>query len=266
MDDNAFFIQGTSLLLCEKESSSPDIPQLPLLCAEDFPQADVFTVPALTGGDSISCVSIPAGIPLPPHYKTIPIRQAISLHAECWIGLTGPSAGILRAHHIAQWRRESLFCGSCGGKNADSGSEVARVCPVCGRTEYPRISPAVITVIVNNEGQTLLAHNKKFTPGLYSLIAGFAEAGENLETAVARETREETGIEIGDIKYAASQPWPFPNSLMIGFSARYVSGTLRPDGAEIEDVRWFSRENLPSLPSQGSVSRYLIECWLAGKI
>ena len=173
---------------------------------------------------------------------------------------------MLRAFHIAQWRLESLFCGSCGGKNTDAPGELARLCPVCGRKEFPRITPAVITVIVNDEGKILLAHNKKFTSGSYSLIAGFVEAGETLENAVARETREEVDIEIGDIRYIVSQPWPFPNSLMLGFYARYVGGTIKPDGDEIEDARWFSKDDLPSLPGPGSVSRYLIERWIAGNL
>jgi NAD+ diphosphatase len=100
---------------------------------------------------------------------------------------------------------------------------------------------------------------------VYSLIAGFNEAGESLEATVAREIREEVGLEVRDIRYIASQPWPFPNSLMLGFTARYASGELRPDGLEIEDARWFGRDNLPLLPGFGSVSRSLIEGWIAGK-
>jgi NAD+ diphosphatase len=176
---------------------------------------------------------------------------------------TGQSAEMLRAFHIAQWRRESLFCGSCGSKNTDSPDELARLCPACGRMEFPRIAPAVIMLITNDQGKVLLAHNKKFAPGLYSLIAGFVEAGESLEAAVARETREEVDIELRDIQYIVSQPWPFPNSLMAGFSARFASGTISPDGAEIEDARWFGKDDLPRLPGPGSVARYLINRWLA---
>jgi NAD+ diphosphatase len=124
----------------------------------------------------------------------------------------------------------------------------------------------VITIIINDEGKALLAHNKKFLPGVYSLIAGFNEAGESLEAAVAREIREEVHIGVQDIRYIASQPWPFPNSLMLGFSARYASGTIRPDGVEIEDAQWFRRDALPKLPGAGSVSRYLIGRWLDGTL
>jgi NAD+ diphosphatase len=124
----------------------------------------------------------------------------------------------------------------------------------------------VITIIINNDGEALLAHNRKFAGGVYSLIAGFNEAGENLEATVAREIREEVNLEVRDIQYIASQPWPFPNSLMLGFSARYASGEIRPDGEEIMDARWFKPNALPQIPGFGSVSRYLINAWLEGKL
>jgi NAD+ diphosphatase len=99
---------------------------------------------------------------------------------------------------------------------------------------------------------------------MYSLIAGFTEAGESLESTVAREVREEVNIEVKDIRYIVSQPWPFPHSLMLGFTARRASGELRPDGIEIEDAQWFSRDKLPLIPGHGSVSRFLIDRWAAG--
>jgi NAD+ diphosphatase len=175
--------------------------------------------------------------------------------------LSGALGRLLRAWHLFQWRRDSRYCGSCGRENEDAPDETARRCPVCGRREYPRISPAMIVLVTNSAGEALLAHNRNFRNGVYSLLAGFVEAGEDLESAVIREVREEVNIEIDNIRYIASQPWPFPNSLMIGFTARYKSGELKPDGIEIEDARWFSREDLPALPGNGSVSRYLIGKW-----
>jgi NAD+ diphosphatase len=173
---------------------------------------------------------------------------------------------MLRAYHIAQWRQDSAFCGSCGTKNTDAPDELARLCPACGRREYPRISPAIITIILNDDGRALLAHNKKFADKVYSLVAGFNEAGESLEATVAREIREEVGLEVKDITYIASQPWPFPNSLMLGFTARYAGGAIHPDGIEIEDAKWFTRDDLPNLPGNGSVSRYLINGWIEGSL
>jgi len=261
-----FFFQGTSLLLPQEVSAAALNTEIPLAHAEKFPSADIFTIPGGSQGggfnSAISCVSVPAEAPLPPSWQAIPVRQILSTLPVNLTEGTGPVNGLLQAFHVAQWRRESLFCGNCGAKNTDHPVELARLCPACGRVEYPRIAPAVITLITNDEGKILLAHNKKFAPGIYSLIAGFVEPGENLETAAARETLEEVGIEIGDIRYIASQPWPFPHSLMAGFSARRVSGVLKPDGVEIEDAQWFSRDSLPTLPGPGSLSRFLIERWL----
>jgi NAD+ diphosphatase len=281
LDNCAFFFQGTSLLALQEVSAAALNLEMPLSYVKEFPFSDIFSIPAdipgIASGDAsggaphngvlsgvIACVSVSIEASLPPSWQAIPVRQILSAFPGN-LSAAG-SARLLRAFHIAQWRRESLFCGRCGTKNSDSGAELARVCPACGHMEFPRIAPAVITLITNDEGKILLAHNKKFAPGIYSLIAGFVDAGENLETAVARETREETGIEIGDIRYIASQPWPFPHSLMVGFSACYTAGTIRPDGVEIEDVQWFSRDSLPALPGVGSLSHSLISRWLDGTL
>ena len=155
-----------------------------------------------------------------------------------------------------------MFCGRCGSPNNDDAKELARICSSCRHLEFPRISPAVITIVINDKDEALLANNKKFTTGVYSLIAGFNEAGESLESTVAREIREEVAIEVKDIRYIRSQPWPFPNSLMIGYTARHAGGEIKSDNIEIGDARWFSRDSLPTIPGFGSVSRYLIELWL----
>jgi NAD+ diphosphatase len=273
LENRAFYFQNESLLLPFGTEFAPAAMETSLDKTCDFPLPDVFTVPEIAGSGKesshtrvISCVFVPPNAPLPPAWQAISVRQVLSLLPNCVTNGTSPAARMIRAFHIAQWRRESQFCGSCGGKNIDSPDEIARLCPVCGRMEFPRITPAVITIILNDEGKILLAHNKKFADGLYSLIAGFTEAGENLEAAVAREIREEVGIEIRDIRYALSQPWPFPHSLMMGFTARHASGTIQPDGIEIEDARWFGKDDLPRLPGPGSVSRDLINRWLDGNL
>ena len=233
---------------------------------ELFPGAEFFSFPAVDAPLVIRGAFVSPSDPLPAGFGTLPVRDILSvLTGERAAGGGGPLGRLLRAFHLAQWRAESRFCGSCGGRNIDAEGELARYCPACGRLEFPRISPAVITLVVNGEGKALLAHNKKFSAGVYSLIAGFNEAGESLEATVAREIREEVGIEVRDIRYIVSQPWPFPNSLMLGFTARYASGELRPDGLEIVDARWFGRDDLPLLPGYGSVSRSLVEAWIAGK-
>ncbi|MDR2143092.1 MAG: NAD(+) diphosphatase [Treponema sp.] len=177
------------------------------------------------------------------------------------------ASSVFRLYHVLQWREESRFCGSCGAANGDSPEELARLCPRCGRIEYPRISPAVITLVVNDRGEALLAHNRKFSENVYSLIAGFVEAGESLEDAAAREIREEVNISVKNLRFVTSQGWPFPNSLMVGFSARHAGGEIVCDGVEILDARWFSAESVRSgevmLPHPGSVSLFIIKKWLA---
>jgi NAD+ diphosphatase len=267
LDSAAYFFQGNSLLLPDTVSDSQMDKEIPLSFEKQFIYKEIVEIPAMDcSAGTIVCVSIDRKSPLPPNWRAVPVRQGLSFISSGIIEGAGSTGRLLRAFHISQWWRESLFCGSCGSKNTGVPNELARLCPACGRLEYPRISPAVITLITNDEEKALLAHNKKFTPGVYSLIAGFNEAGENLEATVAREIREEVNIEVTDIRYIASQPWPFPNSLMLAFSARYASGTVRPDGIEIEDAQWFSKDGLPQLPGQGSVSRYLINRWLEGSL
>jgi NAD+ diphosphatase len=237
---------------------------------EAFPGSDVFSIPAVDGPDPVMAATIPPGLPLPPGWRAVPVRQGLAQFTGETAadlpragGFLDPAGRMLRAFHVSQWRGESRFCGRCGEKNIDAPDELARLCPACGRLEYPRIAPAVIVLVTNDSGEALLAHNKKFPPGMYSLIAGFTEAGESLENTAAREVREEVNIEIREIRYIASQPWPFPNSLMLGFTARYAGGGLRPDGIEIEDAQWFPPDRLPLLPGHGSVSRFLINRWLS---
>ncbi|MDR0400540.1 MAG: NAD(+) diphosphatase [Treponema sp.] len=286
-----YLFQGGSVLLPEGIPDAALAQGIPREAVEEFralcgereggaaavPRLDSFVVPFLEApeaGDSaiqgipgIEGLSVDSAFPLPPHWRALPVRQGLSLVSP---GKTvdgkGPVGRLLRAYHVAQWRRDSVYCGSCGTKNADAPDELARLCPACGRREYPRISPAVITIIVNDKNEALLAHNRKFADGLYSLIAGFNEAGESLEATVVREIREEVGLEVKEVRYIASQPWPFPNSLMLGFTARHASGEIRPDGEEIMDARWFNAERLPQLPGFGSVSRYLINSWIEGKL
>lgn len=172
----------------------------------------------------------------------------------------------LRGMALLRWLETARFCGACGAPLRDTGGEggelaaddYSRICGSCGRVHFPRISPAIILLIRKGE-RALLAHNARFRPGFFGLIAGFVEAGETLEEAAVREAREEAGIEIGNLRYMKSQPWPFPDSLMVAFSAEWVSGEARPDGVEIGELRWCLPSELPEIPPRGSVARYLIE-------
>jgi NAD+ diphosphatase len=167
-----------------------------------------------------------------------------------------------RAMHTIEWDRTDQYCSRCGTKNVFKGDEMAKKCPQCGLVSFPRISPAII-VLVEHEGKALLARSPRFKEGLFSTLAGFVEPGETLEDAVRREVKEEAGIDVKNIRYFGSQPWPFPDSLMIGFTAEYADGVVMVDNNEILDARWFGAEDMPEIPGKVSISRALIDHFLA---
>jgi NAD+ diphosphatase len=166
-----------------------------------------------------------------------------------------------RAAQLVEWDRTHVHCGRCGTPTEHAPGERARRCPACGYAAFPRLSPAVIVRVTRGD-EILLARAQRFPGSMYSVLAGFVEPGESLEECVARELEEEVGIEVGDIAYFASQPWPFPHSLMIGFTATWRSGDLRIEEAELADARWFTRDDLPELPGRLSIARRLIDDWL----
>jgi len=163
-----------------------------------------------------------------------------------------------RAVQIVEWDRTHRFCGACATPTEAVPGERARACPRCGLANFPRLAPAII-VSVERGDEILLGRGPGFPPGIYSVLAGFVEPGESVEEAVAREVREEAGVEVEDVRYFASQPWPYPHSLMLGFQARWRSGELRIDPSELEDAAWFHRDELPTLfPGNVSIAQWLI--------
>jgi len=167
-----------------------------------------------------------------------------------------------RAVQLVEWQRTHRFCGRCATPTEAAAGERARRCPACGLLAFPRLAPAVITLIERDDGRILLARNVNFPIPMYSLLAGFVEPGETLEDAVARETLEEVGVVVDDISYWGSQPWPFPHSLMLGFRARYVSGEFVLQADEIADAGWFGPDDLPMRPPSMSIAGRMIEAWL----
>ncbi|MGB3296837.1 MAG: NAD(+) diphosphatase [Phormidesmis sp.] len=167
-----------------------------------------------------------------------------------------------RAVQLIAWDRAHQYCGHCATPTTQLATERTKRCPSCGLRQYPQLSPAVIMLIYKGE-KMLLARAPRFPPKLYSVLAGFVEPGESLEETVARETKEEVGIEIKNIRYFGSQPWPFPNSLMVGFTAEYVSGDIVPEPSEIQHAAWFDKASLPPVPSRLSIARKLIDWFVA---
>ncbi|NJN83476.1 MAG: NAD(+) diphosphatase [Caldilineaceae bacterium] len=172
-----------------------------------------------------------------------------------------------RAIQVVSWDRTHQFCGRCGSPTETAAQERAKVCVQCGLMNFPRLSPAIIIAIVRRDGpqpRLLMARNHRFPEGLYSVIAGFVEPGESLEECAHREVYEEVGVRIKNVRYFASQPWPFPNSLMIGFTADFDGGDFELEEAEIADARWFTADDLPLLPGKISIARRLIDWFVDG--
>lgn len=166
------------------------------------------------------------------------------------------------ASQIGTWARQHRFCGSCAGPMQPVTGERAMHCQVCAIQHYPRLSPSMIVLVTRGE-EILLARSPRFNAGVYSTLAGFVEAGESVEDCVAREVFEEVGLQVKNLQYVASQGWPFPHSLMLGFHTEYAAGEIVMQADEIEDARWFALDDLPLLPSSNSISRYLIDLYLA---
>lgn len=163
-----------------------------------------------------------------------------------------------KAYQILHWDRTHQYCSQCGARTENKIDERAKLCPSCGLVNYPRISPAIIVAITRGR-EILLAKGSRFPAGFYSVLAGFVEPGETFEECVQREVEEEVGLKVENIKYFGSQPWPFPDSLMVGFTAEYASGDMNIDKKEILDAGWFAVDQLPLLPGNGSIARSLID-------
>jgi NAD+ diphosphatase len=180
---------------------------------------------------------------------------------------------LVQAQAMWEWRRAHRFCGRCGGGLVVARGGYVAQCEACGRQHFPRTDPAVIMLVTDGD-RALLGRQAVWPAGRFSTLAGFVDPGESLEDAVAREVREEAGIEVTDVTYFGNQPWPFPSSLMVGFFARATTTDIVIDDDEIEEARWFSREELRAgaeagtlaLPGGISISRSLIEAWYGGPL
>jgi NAD+ diphosphatase len=170
-----------------------------------------------------------------------------------------------RAVQIVDWDRTHQFCGCCATQMERQQHERAKKCPACGLTAYPRLSPAIIVAVVRRfeDGpRLLLARAHRHPSGMFSVLAGFVEPGESLETAVRREVKEEVGMDVTNVRYFGSQPWPFPNSLMLAFTAEYSGGDMQLEPEEIAEAGWYTPDNLPLIPPPISIARSLIDWYV----
>lgn len=205
-------------------------------------------------GRHVFAVALAADTAAPPGMYFEDLRRLLVVPEPLLFGLAG------RARQVLDWAVDHRFCGRCGTATQWHAADRATVCTACGHTQYPRLAPCVI-VLVTRGNEVLLARSPQFPPGLFSTLAGFIEAGENVEEALVREVQEEVGVRIGNARYIGSQIWPFPHSLMLGFHADWLAGEIAVDGDEIVEADWFPLDGLPMVPPAGSISRRLIDDW-----
>lgn len=204
---------------------------------------------------TVTAQGVARDCPAPEGTRWSGLRSLFGVMADDLVAVAG------RAAQLVDWDRSHQFCGVCATPTVRERQERARRCPACGHSAYPRISPAMMCLVTRGT-EILLARNVNFPAGRFSALAGFLEAGESIEDAIAREVREEVGIDVRNPVYFGSQSWPFPHSLMIAFTAEYAGGSLTPNGHEIAEAGWFDRSNLPQLPPRISIARALIDAEL----
>jgi NAD+ diphosphatase len=212
----------------------------------------------LADGTPCRAAEVPAGTAAPAGWSFEGVRSLFGRLADSFFSVAA------RALEVLEWDRSHRFCGACGTATAIKRGERARECPSCKSLSYPRISPAVI-VAVSRGDKLLLARARRFPPGFYSVLAGFVEPGETLEECVRREVKEETAIEVTNIRYFGSQPWPFPHSLMVAFTAEHAAGEITVDPSELMDAGWYAVDALPKMPDPITVARRLIDGWISSR-
>lgn len=254
--DYIFHFQGNSLLL----KTNVELFEIPR--KEDFPEiSDKTEKTFLFTLDEVSCFLVWA---LPEEkrinfvYREISFFRTIKHPEIAWISMV--------AFHLMNWYTQNRFCGKCGTATRHRSDERALICPACNTVIYPKISPAIIVAIICKD-KILLARNSNFPGQWFSLVAGYADIGESLEETLKREVKEEVGLDVTNIRYYRSQPWPLSGSMMIGFIAEADENqAIAVDPAEISEAAWFSRGNLPDHPSTISISGEMIEKFEKGEL
>lgn len=239
-----FIFRGNEIILKDGKLPDNDLMQkcLKLNVASDWLEEKQLNYAAILLEDDT---------PDPKGYENIPIRYFFSQSDEKMTALASRAKGILN------FKASKRFCAKCGAPLKDDENFTARTCVKCGHQYFPQLEPAVI-VLVKKGDEILLGRHKKRNDDVYSTLAGFVEMGETAEHAVKREIMEESGISVKNIKYVGSQSWPFPDQLMLAFTAEYESGEIKIQEEELSDVRFFKRDNLPNVPKPGSVAHNLI--------
>lgn len=259
-----FIFCKTDLMLQKAADGSYSVP-----CSEECPiqlkpWQTVHNITPMDDGTEVKAVRIDMPVTNVETYEMMGLRQTYyHLASEFYL-----KAG--KCQEILHWDSETKYCGICGAPMKLS-TDISKKCTQCGKELWPLLATAVIVLIHKKpypgcspaEEEVLLVRAKNFKREYYGLVAGFVETGETLEEAVAREVREEVGLVIKDIRYFASQPWPYPCGLMVGFNAEYVSGDIHLQEEEIAKAGWFTHDNMPPIPEKLSIARQLIDNWLS---
>lgn len=205
--------------------------------------------------DSYEILRLDTPITDNPEFQMVGLRPSFCILAPTDYQIAGKGA------ELVYWDRNTKYCGMCGAP-LEWQTAISKQCPECKKEWWPSLAIAIIVRVERGE-EILMVHAHSFRDKHFGLVAGFVETGETLEECVRREVKEEAGIEIEDIRYFGSQPWPYPCGLMVGFTAKYSSGNLYLQKEELNDGGWFHKENMPELPGKASIARELVEDWLS---
>lgn len=250
-----FLFRGHDLLV-QEQGGGLTLPLLDEAAAASLSPGAVLFLGTLAGVPCLAC-EVAANMAVPTGWRAVGIRELFGHLDDHEYSVVG------YASHVLGWQRDSHFCPVCGHQLGELGEGWMRQCTNCDYIGYPLVSPAILALV--HDGSNVLLVHKPGWGARFSIVAGFVEPGESLEQCVQREILEEVGVEVTDVTYVSSQPWPFPHQLMIGFTARYTGGQIRPDQTEIDQAGWFRFDQLPELPARLSLSRQLIDRWASSQ-
>lgn len=247
------FCKG-DLMLEHRPDGTYGIPLSEEAPVEVKPWTTIHTITPFADGTAVRTFAIDSPIVGHPRYEMCGLRASYAkLSSDLY-----QKAG--KCQEILYWDQNTKYCGVCGAP-MKLHTEISKRCTECGKEVWPQLATAIIVLIHRGE-EVLLVHARNFRGDFYGLVAGFVETGESLEEAVVREVREETSLEISNLRYFGSQPWPYPCGLMVGFHADYVSGDIHLQRSELSAGGWFRKDNLPHIPEKLSIARRLIDSWL----
>lgn len=251
-----YFIFCKSDLLLKKETDGTyTIPSGEKPPVDTKAWTNIMNVTPMDDGSEVKTFAVDSPIVGLEGYEMCPLRQS-------YYKLPAPlyqKAG--KCQELLYWDSNTKYCGVCGGP-MNMNTDISKKCTMCGKEVWP--SPAIAVIVLIRRGdKALLVQARNFRTNHYGLVAGFVELGETLEQATRREIKEEVGLEVGDLKYFSSQPWPYPCGLMVGFTTDYKSGEINLQRSELKDGQWFDKDHLPELPEKLSIARELIDSWLS---